>query len=112
MRLSAGLVYRFGEMNGPLPKSLACDATPSEVYAGERVTLAATVSNYHDKANSPFNFRWELSGGKQQGHQQHGREHKALARSAPKLQLTSCSAPGSKCGGWESNPHALSDKAF
>ena len=67
LRLSAGLVFRFGEMN-PIPsKSLACDASPSEVYAGERVTLAATLRNYHDKTKHPFSFAWELSAGKQQG---------------------------------------------
>ena len=104
LRLSAGLVYRFGEMNAPLPKSLACDATPSEVYAGERVTLAATLSNYRDKANNPFSFRWELSGGKQQGFgpvifvettglaagTYHATAH--ISRTAKSKQFTQCSA--------------------
>jgi hypothetical protein len=67
LRISTGLVFRLGEMNPAQSKSLACDATPSEVYAGERVTLAATLRNYHDKTKSPFFFRWELSAGKQQG---------------------------------------------
>jgi hypothetical protein len=67
LRLSAGLVFRFGEMNPIQSKSLACDASPSEVYAGERVTLAATLRNYHDKTKRPFSFAWELSAGKQQG---------------------------------------------
>lgn len=67
LRLSGGLVLRFGEMNPSLPKSLACDANPSEVYAGERVTLAANLRNYHDKTKRPFSFAWELSAGKQQG---------------------------------------------
>ena len=67
LRLSAGLVVRLGEMN-PIPaKSLACDASPSEVYAGERVTLAATMRNYRDRAKHPFFFAWQLSAGKQQG---------------------------------------------
>lgn len=67
LRLSAGLVFRLGEMNPKQSKSLACDASPSEVYAGERVTLAATLRNYRDKTKNPFFFRWELSAGKQQG---------------------------------------------
>ncbi len=67
LRLSAGLVYRFGEMN-PIPsKSLACDATPADVFAGERVTLAATLRNYKDRTKHPFFFTWQLNGGKQQG---------------------------------------------
>ena len=67
LRISTGLVFRFGEKNPVPAKSLACDATPSEVYAGERVTLAATLRNYRDKSKTPFFFRWELSAGKQQG---------------------------------------------
>jgi hypothetical protein len=67
LRLSAGLVFRLGEMNPVQSKSLACDASPSEVYAGERVTLAANLRNYRDKSKTPFFFRWELSAGKQQG---------------------------------------------
>jgi hypothetical protein len=67
LRLSAGLVYRFGVMNPVQPKSLGCDATPEEVYAGERVTLAATLRNYKDKTKHPFSFNWILSGGKQLG---------------------------------------------
>jgi hypothetical protein len=67
LRLSAGLVFRFGEID-PIPaKSLACDASPFEVYAGERVTLAATLRNYRDRAKHPFFFAWELAAGKQQG---------------------------------------------
>ncbi len=67
LRLSAGLVFRFGEMNPIQSKSLACDATPAEAYAGERVTLAATLRNYKDRTKHPFFFAWVLSGGKQQG---------------------------------------------
>ena len=67
LRISTGLVLRFGEKNPVPAKSLACDATPSEVYAGERVTLAATLRNYRDKSKTPFFFSWELSAGKQQG---------------------------------------------
>lgn len=67
LRLSAGLVFRFGAMNPIQAKSLACDATPAEVYAGERVTLAATLRNYKDKTKHPFVFTWVLTGGKQQG---------------------------------------------
>ncbi len=67
LRLSAGLVIRFGEMNPVQSKSLACDASPAEVYAGERVTLAATLRNYRDRTKHPFFFSWVLTAGKQQG---------------------------------------------
>jgi hypothetical protein len=64
--LSAGIVLRLGEMNPKLDKSLFCSATPSEVYSGERVTVAATANNYSQ--SSKYFFRWELSGGKVQGY--------------------------------------------
>ena len=67
LRVSTGLVFRFGEKNPVPAKSLACDATPSEVYAGERITVAATLRNYRDKTKHPFFFAWQLSAGKQQG---------------------------------------------
>ena len=67
LRISTGLVFRFGEKNPVPAKSLACDATPSEVYAGERVTVAATLRNYRDKTKHPFFFAWQLTAGKQQG---------------------------------------------
>ena len=65
LRLSAGLVFRLGEMNPVPPRSLACDATPAEVYAGEKVTLAANLRNFHTQ--KVFTYNWELSGGKQVG---------------------------------------------
>jgi hypothetical protein len=65
LRLSAGFVYRIGEQN-PIPaRSLACDATPAEVYSGERITIAANLRNY--RTQRVFAYRWELSGGKQVG---------------------------------------------
>ena len=66
-RVSTGLVFRFGEKIPVPAKGLACDATPSEVYAGERVTVAATLRNYRDKTKHPFFFAWQLTAGKQQG---------------------------------------------
>ncbi len=65
LRLSAGLVFRFGEQNPVPSRSLACDATPSEVYSGERVTLAANLRNY--RTQRVFAYRWELGAGKQVG---------------------------------------------
>ncbi|HEY2000975.1 MAG TPA: hypothetical protein VGG80_01590 [Acidobacteriaceae bacterium] len=67
LRISTGLVFRLGEKNPVPAKSLACDATPSEVYAGERVTVAATLRNYRDRTKHPFFFAWQLTAGKQQG---------------------------------------------
>ena len=66
IRLSAGVVFRLGEMNPSLDKSLICQANPLDVYAGERVVLAANANNYN--LGTKYNFRWEVSGGKIEGY--------------------------------------------
>ena len=66
VRLSAGIVFRLGEMTPSLEKSLICQANPTEVYAGERVVVAANANNYN--LGTKYNFRWEISGGKVEGY--------------------------------------------
>ena len=61
LRLSAGIVIRLGEMNPALDRSLICQANPTDVYAGERVVVAANANNYN--LGTKYNFRWEISGG-------------------------------------------------
>ncbi len=66
VRLSAGLVLRLGDVNPRLEKNLSCDANPAEVYAGEKVTVAANAKNYDP--NTKYLYRWELTGGKVEGY--------------------------------------------
>jgi hypothetical protein len=66
VRLSAGIVFRLGEMNPSLEKSLICQANPTDVYAGERVVVAANANNYN--LGTKYSFRWEVSGGKVEGY--------------------------------------------
>ena len=66
LRLSAGLVFRLGEMEPKLDKSLLCSAAPEEVYAGDKVTVSAVANNFSQ--SSKYFFRWELSGGKIEGY--------------------------------------------
>jgi hypothetical protein len=66
LRLSAGIVFRFGEMTPSLEKSLVCQANPSEVYAGEKVVVAANANNY--KLDTKYTYTWQLSGGKVEGY--------------------------------------------
>ena len=65
-RLSAGIVIRLGEMEPSLEKSLICQANPAEVYAGEKVVVAANANNYN--LNAKYYFRWEISAGKVEGY--------------------------------------------
>lgn len=65
LRLSAGLVFRLGEMEPRLDKSLICQVNPEEVYSGEKVVVAANANNY--KLRNKYFYRWQLSGGKVEG---------------------------------------------
>jgi len=57
VRLSAGLVFRFGSIGPPpVPAGAACSAEPAEVFAGEPVTATATGSNFHPKRTIRYNW--------------------------------------------------------
>jgi outer membrane protein OmpA-like peptidoglycan-associated protein/opacity protein-like surface antigen len=50
VRLSAGIVFRFGPTGpSPVPPSAACSVEPTEVFAGESVTATASESNFNPK---------------------------------------------------------------
>jgi len=57
LRLSAGIVFRFGSMGPPpvLP-SAACSLQPTEVFAGESVTATASGSNFNPKRTVKYNW--------------------------------------------------------
>lgn len=57
LRLSTGLVFRFGTMGPPpTPPSAACSAEPAEVFAGEPVSGTATGSNFNPKRTIQYNW--------------------------------------------------------
>ena len=62
-RLSAGVVLRFG---GSLPKEhplvYACSASPSQVFAGDPVTVTGTSTGPATRGRSIYT--WEVSGGR------------------------------------------------
>ena len=66
LRLSAGLVVRFGEVEPRLEKSVQCSASPGAVYTGERLVVTANASNYNMR--DKYFFHWQLSGGKIDGY--------------------------------------------
>ncbi len=52
MRLSSGIVFRFGGNGAPPPQvTLLCSASPSSVFPGDPVTVTATAGNLDPKLN-------------------------------------------------------------
>jgi outer membrane protein OmpA-like peptidoglycan-associated protein len=56
LRLSSGLVFRFGGNPAPTPVTLACSATPASIFPGDPVTLTATVGNLDPKLNVVYTW--------------------------------------------------------
>ena len=57
VRLSAGIVFRFGPTGPPpVPPSAACSVEPTEVFAGESVTATASESNFNSKRIVTYNW--------------------------------------------------------
>jgi opacity protein-like surface antigen len=66
MRLSAGLVYRFGGNPGPPPQppsplSYSCSLNPSSVFAGEIIAVSGSALNLNP-ARTPV-YTWTADGG-------------------------------------------------
>jgi outer membrane protein OmpA-like peptidoglycan-associated protein/opacity protein-like surface antigen len=51
MRLSSGLVLRFGGAELPPPVTLACSSNPDSVFPGDTVTVTATAGGLEPKLN-------------------------------------------------------------
>lgn len=57
VRLSTGIVFRFGSMGpAPPPVAAACFAEPAEVFAGELVTGTAAGSNFNSQRAIRYNW--------------------------------------------------------
>ncbi|HLZ51426.1 MAG TPA: OmpA family protein [Candidatus Acidoferrum sp.] len=56
LRAQTGLVFMFGGGEAPLPPTAACSAQPTEVFAGETVTVTATGSNFNPKRTVTYNW--------------------------------------------------------
>ncbi len=65
-RIGGGIVLKLGSLGPPpAPPALACSAQPTEVMAGEPVTVTGNASNFHPKAT--LTYTWTASGGKPSG---------------------------------------------
>ena len=56
VRLSTGLVFRFGGNPPPVSPSAACSVQPAEVFAGEPVTATASGSNFDPKRTVKYDW--------------------------------------------------------
>jgi outer membrane protein OmpA-like peptidoglycan-associated protein/opacity protein-like surface antigen len=56
LRAQTGVVFKFGGGEAPLPPTAACNIQPSEVFAGETVTVTATGSNFPPKRTVTYNW--------------------------------------------------------
>ncbi len=65
LRVSSGLVLKFGDIVPPPPVTVSCSVAPAEVYIGEPVTLTATPLNLNPKKQPTYT--WTSNSGKVAG---------------------------------------------
>jgi len=61
-RLSAGVVFRLGQLTPPPPVQLACTLQPATVFPGDPITVTAAASNLNLKKKATYT--WTTSGGR------------------------------------------------
>jgi len=61
LRLSTGLVFRFGDITPPPPVELACSIEPAMAFAGDPLTVTATATNLNPKRKT--SYTWGSNGG-------------------------------------------------
>jgi hypothetical protein len=62
LKLSAGLVVRFGDFEPPFPVMLGCGAEPSDIYPGDPIAIHSNALHLNPKKNPTY--KWESTGGK------------------------------------------------
>jgi opacity protein-like surface antigen len=65
LRLSAGLVLRFGGETPALPVSFSCAASPASVYPGDPISVTGTALNLNPKRTTTYT--WTTDGGRMSG---------------------------------------------
>jgi hypothetical protein len=67
LRLTAGLVFRLGEITPPLPASYGCELSPVSVFPGDPITVTGRVINFDENKKRQPNYTWSSSGGRVTG---------------------------------------------
>lgn len=65
IRLSSGVVLRFGQSSDRQAAQMDCSASPSKVLPGDPINLSATTLNIDIRR--PADYTWNTSGGKLEG---------------------------------------------
>jgi opacity protein-like surface antigen len=56
LRLSTGIVFRFGSLAPPPPVQLTCSIQPATAYPGDPLSVTATATNLNPKRKASYNF--------------------------------------------------------
>jgi len=56
LRISSGLVLRFGNLAAPLPLAYSCTATPASVYPGDPVTVSGSALNLNPRKTATYSW--------------------------------------------------------
>ncbi len=63
VKLSGGLVFKIGSIGPPPPPpAMSCTASPTDVFAGEPITVTANAQNFNPKRT--LTYSWTSTGGK------------------------------------------------
>ena len=63
-RLSAGFVFRFGEMTPDRPAAYGCEAEPVSVFPGDPITVTGKVINLQESKKLQPIYAWSTTGGR------------------------------------------------
>jgi hypothetical protein len=63
-RLSAGIVYRLGEMKPPLPAAFSCELQPVTVFSGDPIMVTGSTTGLEVNKRHPPVYTWTTTGGK------------------------------------------------
>jgi len=63
-RLSAGVVFRFGDMTPPLPAAYGCEAQPVSVYPGDPINVTGHAINLEVNKHLTPSYTWSTTGGR------------------------------------------------
>jgi hypothetical protein len=63
-RLSAGVVFRFGDMTPPLPAAYGCEVQPVSVFPGDPINVTGRVINLEVNKHLTPSYTWSTTGGR------------------------------------------------